>query len=63
MVSLVASFYDVRFPRDVLSEIWDLIESVSEGFPSYSSLYKFTIFCKADTDNTTFSDRCFMYNV
>ena len=25
------------FPRDVLDEIWDLIESVSEGFPSYSS--------------------------
>ena len=21
------------FPRDVLDEIWDLIESVSEGFP------------------------------
>ena len=25
------------FPRDVLDEIWDLIESVSEGFPIYSS--------------------------
>ena len=25
-------------PRDVLDEIWDLIESVSEGFPSYSSI-------------------------
>ena len=24
------------FPRDVLVEIWDLIESVSEGFPIYS---------------------------
>ena len=23
-------------PRDVLDEIWDLIESVSEGFPTYS---------------------------
>ena len=23
------------FPRDVLDEIWNLIESVSEGFPSY----------------------------
>ena len=23
------------FPRDVLDEIWDLIESVSEDFPSY----------------------------
>ena len=24
------------FPRDVLDEIWDLIESVSEGFLTYS---------------------------
>ena len=24
------------FPRDVLDEIWDLIESVSEGFSTYS---------------------------
>ena len=23
-------------PRDVLDETWDLIESVSEGFPIYS---------------------------
>ena len=23
-------------PRDVLDEIWDLIESVSEDFPTYS---------------------------
>ena len=26
------------FPRGVLDEILNLIESVSEGFPSYSSL-------------------------
>ena len=26
------------FPRDVLDEILNLIESVSEGFPSYSSV-------------------------
>ena len=25
------------FPRDVLDEIWDLIVSVSEDFPTYSS--------------------------
>ena len=24
------------FPQDVLDEIWDLIESVSEGFDTYS---------------------------
>ena len=23
------------FPRNVLDEIWDLIESLSEGFPTY----------------------------
>ena len=23
------------FPRDVLDEMWDLIESVSESFPTY----------------------------
>ena len=27
------------FPRGVLDEILNLIESVSEGFPSYSSIY------------------------
>ena len=32
MVSFVLSL----FPRDVLDEIMDLIESVSEGFPTYS---------------------------
>ena len=28
-------FDGVFFPRDVLDEIWTLIESVSEGFPTY----------------------------
>ena len=32
MASFVLSF----FPLDVLDEIWDLIESVSEGFLTYS---------------------------
>ena len=31
MASFVLSF----FPLDVLDEIWDLIESVSEGFLTY----------------------------
>ena len=35
MVSFVLSF----FPRDVLDEILNLIESVSEDFPSYSFRY------------------------
>ena len=36
------------FPRDVLYEILDLIESVSEGFPTYSwdSLDQFTCWGK-----------------
>ena len=35
MVSFVLSF----FPRDVLDEILNLIESVSEDFPSYSCIF------------------------
>ena len=36
VMSLLVSVCAVLFfPRDVLSEIWDLIESVSEGFPIY----------------------------
>ena len=38
VMSLMASFCAVFFPRDVLDEIWDLIESVSEGFPTYSCI-------------------------
>ena len=36
VVSLMASFVLSFFPLDVLAEIWDLIESVSEGFLTYS---------------------------
>ena len=36
VVSLMASFCAVLFPLDVLDEIWDLIELVSEGFLTYS---------------------------
>ena len=38
MVSVCAVLF---YPRDVLDEILNLIESVSEGFPSYS----YTIVC------------------
>ena len=38
VVSLRASFVLSIFPLDVLDEIWDLIESVSEGFLTYSSI-------------------------
>ena len=36
VVSLMASFVLSFFPLDVLDEIWDLIESVSEGFLTYT---------------------------
>ena len=36
VVSLIASFCAVLFPLDVLDKIWDVIESVSEGFLTYS---------------------------
>ena len=36
VMSLMASFVLSFFPRDVLDEIWDLIELVSEDFPTYS---------------------------
>ena len=39
-MSLTASFCAALFQRDVLDEIWDLIESVSEGFPTYSFYVK-----------------------
>ena len=28
------------FPLDVLDEIWDFFESVSEGFPTYFCIFK-----------------------
>ena len=39
VVSLRASFVLSFFPLDVLDEIWDVIESVSEGFLTYSLTY------------------------
>ena len=36
VVSLMASFVLSFFPLDVLDEIWDLIETVSKGFLTYS---------------------------
>ena len=47
MVSFVLSF----FPRDVLDEILNLIESVSEDFPSYS----FTAYICAASENVVYS--------
>ena len=36
VVSFMASFVLSFFPLDVLDGIWDLIESVSKGFLTYS---------------------------
>ena len=36
VVSLIASFVLSFFPLDIFDEIWDLIESVSEGCLTYS---------------------------
>ena len=41
VVSFMASFVLSFFPLDVLDGIWDLIESVSEGFLTYSCINKF----------------------
>ena len=35
------------FPRGVLNEILNLIKSVSEGFPSYSSSYDVAVIGRA----------------
>ena len=45
MVSFVLSF----FPRDVLDEILNLIESVSEDFPSYSLIISRTYVLNVDS--------------
>ena len=47
VVSLMASFVLSFFLLDVLDEIWDLIESVSEGFLTYSynNNYLVTLYC------------------
>ena len=39
VVSFMASFVLSFFPLDVLDGIWDLIESVSEGFLTYSYIF------------------------
>ena len=50
VVSFMASFVLSFFPLDVLDGIWDLIESVSEGFLTYS--------CR--TDETYLPGKCFL---
>ena len=40
-LTMIVFFVLSFFPRDVLDEILNLIESVSKGFPTYSCLYCF----------------------
>ena len=40
---MIVSFCAVLFPMDVLDELLDLIESVSEGFPTYFYLSRLTL--------------------
>ena len=46
VVSFMASFVLSFFPLDVLDGIWDLIESVSEGFLTYSLLLHSHYLCQ-----------------
>ena len=39
VVSLMASFCAVFFPLDLLDEIWDVIESVFDGFLTYYFMF------------------------
>ena len=52
VVSLMASFVLSFFPLDILDEIWDLIESLSKGFLTYSLLYTYS----KNVSNASFSD-------
>ena len=42
MLFMVSDFVLSFFPLDVLNEIWDLIESVPEAFPTYCFLILYT---------------------
>ena len=50
VVSLMASFVLSFSPLDVLDEIWDLIESVSEGFLTYSLRNNFILIPDKDLE-------------
>ena len=58
MVSFVLSF----FPRDVLDEILNLIESVSEDFPSYSSYALHNLFSIFNQIELLDSHKCKLFD-
>ena len=45
VMSLMASFMLSVFALDVSDEIWDIIESVSEGFLTYSCISELLCLC------------------
>ena len=45
-MSMMVSFCAVFFPTRFLDEILNLIESVSEGFPSYSLIFDSDMSCR-----------------
>ena len=47
---MVMSFCAVLFPRGVLDEILKLIESVSEGFPSYFPIHTSFLLIRSQDD-------------
>ena len=48
---MMVSFCAIFFPRRVLDEILNLIESVSEGFPSYFYIEYSAIFCSMSANS------------
>ena len=56
VVSFMTSFVLSFFPLDVLDGIWDLIESVSEGFLTYS--YMFDIQSTQDISRKKYIPNC-----
>ena len=60
VMSFMASFVLSFFPLDVLDGIWDLIESVSEGFLTYSFFCFVISAILFDTPEiSSFIKRCF----
>ena len=50
VVSLMASFVLSIFPLDVLDEIWDVNEPVSEGFLTYSFMLRYIPYVSLSCD-------------
>ena len=53
-IGMMVSFCVVLFPLDVLDEIWNLIESVSEGFLTYFTRRSNGLFSKYTKNENIF---------